>query len=316
MSSFEDGYRFFQRNADATLAALNSSQFITDRTSYVNTVQDEITALEESINSFAGDNTPVKQMKGDIAEFWQAYTFNIDAARNESFHRTFVDRSNDFASVDISSNFGKSFGLKYYSTAENSAKQQATSVFERFKSYQSKGGKDSLEKFLSDRNYTSDAVLNDPIYQGQIRIIPKDQLKEATTWLKHKIASESVNRPDQVQRYRDTLELLSDRISDTEGNESIPLSKENAEKLAALAKENKFKAVDFDISAPELLTLEMVVKESMKAGITAAAISLVLKVGPEIFKALDYLIKTGEIEEESFKKIGFAAVSEAIPKIV
>ena len=76
-----------------------------------------------------------------------------------------------------------------------------------------------------------------------------------------------------------------------------------------MAKEGKFNAEDFDISAPELLNLEMVVKESLKAGVSAALISLVLKVGPEIFKSIDYLIKNGEIDGEHFKKIGFAAVT-------
>jgi hypothetical protein len=36
---------------------------------------------------------------------------------------------------------------------------------------------------------------------------------------------------------------------------------------------------------------------------------LALKVGPEIFKAIDYLIKNGEIDEGQFKEIGFAALS-------
>lgn len=42
---------------------------------------------------------------------------------------------------------------------------------------------------------------------------------------------------------------------------------------------------------------------------TAATISLMLKVAPEIYKAISYLIKNGEIDGERFKKIGFAAVS-------
>ena len=135
---------------------------------------------------FFGDHTPVKQLKGDIAEFWHAGTFNVNTAINESANRATVERSTDFASVDVSSNFGVDYGLKYYATAEESAKVQATSVFQRFMEYQHKGGKDSLEKFLADRHYTSEDVLNDPIYEGQVRLIPADQLKAATTWLQEK----------------------------------------------------------------------------------------------------------------------------------
>ena len=54
-----------------------------------------------------------------------------------------------------------------------------------------------------------------------------------------KIAEEGSKRPEQVERYRETLKLLKDRISDNHGNESIPLSEEDAKKLAQLAKEGK-----------------------------------------------------------------------------
>lgn len=311
ISEFREGYEFFQKNAGAAFAAFQGEDFVTDRVAYVGSVEDEITIFEESINAFFGDNKPVKQLKGDVAEFWHAGTFNVNAATNESANRAYVPRSNEFGSVDVSGNFGKDFGLKYYGTGKDSARQQAISVFQRYKDYQANGGKDSLEKFLSDRRYTSEDVLNDPVYAGQIRVIPKDQIEEATTWLKRMIATEGVRRPEQVKRYQDTLDLLSDRIADNEGNESIPLSREDAEKLAGIAKEGKFKAEDFGITAPELLDLEMVVKESLKAGMSAAVITLVLKVGPEIFKSIDYLIKTGEIDEEHFKRIGFATVTGA-----
>lgn len=308
---FRAGYEYFRKNSEAVLGAFEGGAFGTQRADYVDAVDEEIAALEDSINAFLGDKTPVKQLKGDIAEFWQAGTFNVNAATNESAHRAIVNRSNEFGSVDVSSNFGENFGLKYYATGEDSAKQQAMSVFRRFKVYQNKGGGDSLEKFLADRQYTGEDILNDPVYSGQIRVIPKDQLEDATAWLERMIKTEGVKRPEPVKRYQDTLNLLRDRISDNQGNESIPLSKEDAEKLAALAKEGKFDAAEFGITAPELLSMEMVVKESLQAGVSAAVISMVLKVGPEIYKAIDYLIKNGEIEEEQFKKIGFAAVTGA-----
>ena len=308
-AAFREGYEYFQKSAGDALAVFQGADFGAARAAYVESVESQISELEKSINAFFGDHTPVKQLKGDIAEFWHAGTFNVNAAINESANRATVERSTDFASVDVSSNFGVDYGLKYYATAEESAKVQATSVFQRFMEYQHKGGKDSLEKFLADRHYTSEDVLNDPIYEGQVRLIPADQLKAATTWLQEKIAKEATIRPEQVKRYQDTLDLLKDRIADNEGNESIPLSKADAEKLATLAKEGKFNAEDFDITAPELINLEMVVKASLKAGASAAVITLVLKIGPEIYKTIDYLIKNGEIDGEHFKQVGFAAIT-------
>ena len=309
MGGFQEGYDFFQRNVGAAMGEFAGADFAAERLSFVSSVEDEISTLEQSINDFMGSHTASKILKGDIAEFWHAGTFNINAATNESVNRAFVDRSHDFGSVDVSTSFGDNYGLKYYGNGQESAKAQATSVFQRFKEYQAHGGKDSLSKFLDDRNYDSDAIINDPIYSGQMRLIPSDQMEEAVSWLDRMIKTERVRRPDQVKRYQETLDLLRDRIQDNEGNESIPLSKEEAEKLATLAKEGKFKAEDFGLTAPELLNAELVVKESMKAGVSAAVVSLALKVGPEVYKAIDYLVKNGELQEEELKKIGSAALT-------
>lgn len=298
---FRGGFEFFQKNAVGLFGAEAATEFGISTVNYV----EELTSLENSINAFKGDKTSSAQLKGDVAEFWHAGTFNTNAALNDSENRAFVIRSNEFASSDVSLKSGEAFSLKYYSSGIASAKQQATSVFQRFKEYQAHGGEDSLEQYLSKRNYSDESVLNDPIYSGQCRVIPKDQMEEAIKWLSQKIAKESVTRPDQVKRYQETLNMLNDTISDNKGNESISLSKEDSEKLAELAKKGEFKAEDFGLTSQE----EMIVKEALKDGLTAATLSMILKVAPEIYKAIDYLIKNGEIDGEQLKKIGFAAVT-------
>ncbi len=40
------------------------------------------------------DNTPVKQLKGDVAEFFIGHTFNVNAALNHSESRVDIIRSN------------------------------------------------------------------------------------------------------------------------------------------------------------------------------------------------------------------------------
>lgn len=144
MEGFAEGYSFFEKNSGSyTAAAMGDA--------YVHDVADAIGILHDDLNAFNGFRTKPDALKGDIAEFWHSDTFNINAIIKGSKSRTYVDRSHDFASADVSSNFGKDFGLKYYKTGADSAKQQAKSVFERFKEYQSQGGKDSLEEFLSKR---------------------------------------------------------------------------------------------------------------------------------------------------------------------
>ncbi len=303
MSSFEAGYKFFSDNTSIFVGAETSG-------SYVATVEEEINKLMKDLNSLEGFKTASKMLKGDVAEFWHSGTFNIKAAVASSDHRTFVDRSHDFASTDVTSNYGAKYGLKYYANGIESARQQAKSIFERFSEYQAKGGKDTLEKFLTDRGFTDiDTILSDPIYAGQIRVIPHDQLEKATEWLNRMIHTEAVRRPEQVYRYQETLDLLTDRLRDDDGIESIPLSKEEAEALAVLAKQGKVNAEDLGLSTEELIKFDNIMQQAFKAGLTAATISLMLKVAPEIYKAISYLIKNGEIDGEQFKNIGFAAVS-------
>ena len=233
MDGFREGFEFFAEHA-SDFAGMDLGS------GYVDSVNGEISEFIESVAHFKGMQSSVDTLKGDLAEFWHAGTFNIDAAVKGSGNRVQVDRSHDFGSVDVSGkNIELDAGLKYYKNGVESAKQQAKSVFEAYKKYQSGGGKETLEEYLKNRNYQDDSVLNDAVYSGQIRVIPADQLTEATKWLEHKIAEEGSKRPEQVERYRETLKLLKDRISDNHGNESIPLSEEDAKKLAQLAKEGK-----------------------------------------------------------------------------
>lgn len=302
MDGFKEGFEFFSNHAGDILGTGLGS-------SYVDTVNGEIDSFVESVAQFNGTNSQIDTLKGDIAEFWHAGTFNINAAVKGSGNRVQVDRSHDFGSVDVSGkNFDGDFGLKYYKTGVESAKQQAKSVFETYKKYQSNGGKESLQDYLKNRGFEDDSVLNDPVYSGQMRVIPSDQLEEARKWLERKIAEEGSKRPEQVERYRETLELLTDKVSDSKGNESITLTEEDAKKLAQLAKEGKIDPEELGLTTEELIRYEYILKQTFKAGLTAAAISIVLKTAPEIIKALEYLIENGEVDEKQFKTIGFAAI--------
>lgn len=267
--NFQQGYEYFRKHADTFVGAVDGADFGLERVSYFNEVQSEIDKLEKSINGFLGDNTSVKQLKGDVAELFIGHTFNVNAALNHSESRVDIIRSNKLASSDIvgiaGDVKGMKYGLKFYSTGEESAKQQAMSVFERFAKYKANGGKKDLETYLTEHNYTEiDAILNDPIYSGQIRIIPADQLESAAQWLKRMIATESARRPELVERYRDTLKLLETKIRDNHGSESIELTKAEAEKLALTAKEGRFKAADYGLSAPDIINIDLLIKEAYK----------------------------------------------------
>ena len=309
MEGFSEGYLFFVNNSSAFWATLSSADYVKNISEYNKNVSDAITKLIEDLNGFNGNNKSPSQLKGDVAEFWHGGTYNINAVINGSSNYAEVLRSNEFGSPDIISSFGSKFGLKYYKTGVDSAKEQSKTIFEKYKS---NGGKDSIEEFITKKGFEdTDSVLNEPIYVGQVRIIPKDQMEEAISWLKRKIAEEQSIRPKQVKRYQETLKLLSDRIKDSEGVESIPLSVEDAEYLAELAKKgeiNEEVLKKIGISMTDFITYRDILSQAFKSGLTAATISIVLNLAPEVYKAIVYLIKSGKIDSKQFQKIGFAAL--------
>lgn len=302
MNSFHQGYENFQKNSSAY------SIYMSDE--YISKINKEINKLTADLNNFKNFKTDTLQLKGDIAEFWHSGTHNIDAAVKDVHTKTFVDRSHDFASVDIKSNFGKDYGLKYYSNAENSIKAQSVSYFETYKSkYNGVENPISFEEFLKKIGVSeSDVLKHDPIYNGQVRIIPSDQLKEAVEFLRRKIDEEAIKRPELVYKYQETLTNLADKIKSCEGSESIPLSKENATRLAELAKEGDFDPTKEGLTTEELVRFQNIMEQSLKAGLTAGAISMVLKIAPELYKTISMIIRNENIDKEQFQKIGFAAM--------
>lgn len=300
---FENGYKAFCLNTNSYVAARLGED-------YVKNVADRISELESDINSFNGYNTPTNNLKGDIAEFWHSGTFNIDAAVNGSESQTFVDRSHDFASADITSNFGIKYGLKYYADGQRSAKEQAVSFFERYSKYKSESGRFGLSflDYLKEKGIEDESVMYDPIYSGQVRIIPADQLKDAVVFLKYKMGKA---KPEQFARYQDTLNNLSTKLESSDGVSSIELTEAEARDIARLAKEGRFKASDYGLTTEELVNLKYIIKEGLEAGKTAAVISFVLKTAPEIYKCIDKLVKQGEIDKEDLRRVGFAALSGA-----
>jgi len=279
-------------------------------------VDTAIQQLVDSINSFEGTRYDVEALKGFIGEAWHADTFNINAVLRDTTSRATRDGSNAHASVDVSTNFGATYSLKYYATGADSAKSQAKNVIQAYYEYRAKprqGEPLSFEKYLEKYGYTdTEEELYRSVYYGQGRIIPSDQLKDAIRYLEKKIAQEGSrdgpNRAALLEGYRETLQKLSDRISDNQGTESIPLTKDEARAIAELAKEGDFHAEDFGIGL-DMITQDYIIQQALKAGYTSAVISLVLQLAPEIFKAIDYLIKNGEVDLEMLKEMGVKALS-------
>ena len=305
MSTFRDGYDFFAKNMGASETAVQGAD-------YISSVEYEIGKMESQINGWLnGKNTSVASAAGDAAEYWHAGTYNIHSALRGSQNRIEVASGlrSELGSPDIISKSGDAgaASLKYYATGEASAKEQAKSLYERYMKYRAEAS--NPVDFEEYQQKCSHLQPNDPLYSGQIRIIPKEQVEAARLFLEKQIHTESARRPEQVKRYQDALNLLQDRIKDSGGNESIPLSKAEAEKIARLAKEGNFDASAFDISAKNLLKTDYIRAQAFHAGLSAAAITVALKTAPEIVKGIRHLIETGEIDPVQMRKTGETALS-------
>lgn len=272
-SAIQQGWDFSARLAGADRAARISSEYIG--------------RVEQAIDQLAVDVVKLKSRQTDavlggyIAEQWHADTFNVNAVAAESAHRAFALESNEYASVDIGTNFGKNYSSKYMATPEKSAVAQGV---------------------LSPETKVAK-------YHDQERLIPTNHMKGAAKEASRRAIKNADTRPEVAAAYRDTKEHLTDVVSNGEGIESVPLSKEDNLEMARRVKQDKFDPNDFGVSVNSAVKTEYILRKAAQAGTTAAVITLAMQIAPEIYKSIAYLIKTGRIDIQHLKKTGVKALS-------
>ena len=304
MTPFSEGFYAFASLSGSNLGAIQGAD-------YVSYIELEIQKLTDAINNPARkiDNATIDSVKGFVAEWWHEGTYNIDAAVKGISDYASVPDDNGLVDIFLSS--GEEYSVKYYKYGDRSAYQQSKTNLERFKEYsaQYRSSHDGKDPPISQEQYLRERLADDPYYLGQGRLIPADQMKDAQEYLKRAIAKESNGgRPEQILRYQESLDKITDRLKSENGAESIPLTEAEAKELAAIAKEGGFDPKAWGLSPEELIKFEQIMSQAFKAGLTAAMISTVLKVAPEICGIISRLIKSGEVKTEDFKQLGFAAL--------
>ena len=250
--SFQQGWQYFFEASSAGVSANTGQNYCMNVEAAIDTFSEE---MYEMVRQHG--NLGVGQCKGFVAESWHANTFNIDAALHNSSHRAFVDKSTELGSVDVSTNFGRDFSMKYIGSAKKSADAQAKNYYDNYYEYlkRPRNGEpmsfdDYLQKYGLDNN---PEVLLKSVYSGQYRVIPKDQLEEAMkhieTLMKIEQGKDGMNRSLVYANYLETLRKLTDKVTDGEGVQSIPLDKESAEVIVELCREGSFRAEDFGIDS-------------------------------------------------------------------
>lgn len=273
-SEVQQGWEFATKMLGADIAAHMGAE-------YVGAVEEAIRQLENNINNHQYRNLGIKQLQGYMLEEWGAGTFNVDAVAADSADRASVLHSLAKDSVDIKLDSGEAFSAKSYATAEQTAKAQA--------------------RFNPDTGQAS--------YQDQGRLVPSDHLEGAKQTAHREALRNEPIREDVSKAYSETETKLTDKITNDEGVESRSASRKDLEKMAKESKEQQFKAEDHGVTAESAIQAKYLLKQALKAGYTTAAITVAVQLAPEIYKAIDFLIKNGELDLAQVRHMGEKGIS-------
>ena len=239
---------------------------------YIGRVEEAIKQLEDNINRHNYRNLGVGQFKGYVAEEWAAGSFNVDAVAAGSKLRAEAVRSTDRLSVDMRVGTEEQLAL---------GQQLGHGVGKEYSSKVYATGADS-------------AIEQNP-YTGMKRYVSSDQLEEAR--------AQALKTGDL-----DTYNNLTDKI-EKDGISSVPKTKADYEKMAEAGREQEFKAKDYKLTTNSAVKPEYIMKRALKAGYTAAAITVAMQLTPDIIKIIDHLIRNGEIDLKEVQKTGLKALS-------
>lgn len=292
-------------------AAVNSAFLQTD---YIQGVSNAINDFKASMNSAYGSARGVAQEAGFAAEKWVSGTFNIDAAAKGSEYRAETVGSHALGSVDVATNYGEEASLKYYQSGAASAKAQAETLIKAYTDY-ARGKTDpmSLQEYMDSHGYdyeTQSKLL--PLYDGQTRIIPTDQLPEAQAYLKGRITKLSkIPGPEAEQltaTYQQTLDNLKDRLVAPDGTSSKPVTYEEMQAIAELSQDGSFKPEDFGLTVSQVIPPKYVLKEVVGTGVEVGLMKAVFTIGPDVFSIISHVVETGKLDMNAVKDTGVEGV--------
>ena len=301
---FKDGWDKSSEFISAHYSAAVSSE-------YVSSVQNEIEKMKIDINSSAGSARGTAQVAGYLAEKWATDTFNINAKANGSSDTATVVGSNELGSVDVTTSYGENASLKYYQNANSSAQAQAQDLLSRYYQYCTESSDPvDFKTYIDNAGYDPELMdelvaSNTPVYEGQTRIIPADQLENATSYLKGKSELATING-ENAAIYEETLNNLKDRLESPDGIQSEPITYEEMQAVAELAKEGEFAPEDFNIKLSSVIPPKYVLKQAVGTGLTTAALNTVFEVGPDVYSVIREALKTGDIDEDKLKELGWS----------
>lgn len=102
---------------------------------------------------------------------------------------------------------------------------------------------------------------------------------------------------------------MTDIIKNKDGVSSKSISRKELEDIASKSQKQEFNAKNHGLTANSTINMEHLLKQALKTGYTTAVITATFQLAPEIYKAVDFLIKHGEIDIQQIKRIGISGIS-------
>ena len=303
----------FRKGVEFETRILTDINSVNNADSYYDAVDTEIKKCVEGINNYSGSKMGIPQLAGYVAEETVAGTYNIDAAMNGSGNRAWTLQSNDRASVDIVTNQGRQYSLKFYSTPAGNFNAQAENWIQRYQ--ETTMSEPFVDYCVRNGLPVKEALYYYSVYEGYDRLIPSDQLKDAIEYGMKKINTaklQALTKEDKitVRGLEETLDKLCATISDGE-NSSQPLTKEQAETIAEIIKKRRVTPDDITRIFDNEIKFRHVMKESVNAATSAMIMSAIMTLLPEIYKLIDKLIKDGEIDIDVLRESGKVVISNS-----
>lgn len=307
MNDFDKGFEFSARHAAAVPAGM-------DATSWVNSVEAAIEELYSAMNSYdhyKNSRAAQDSLKGFLAEEWAFGTANVDAAVKRVDAKGIRLDSHDLGSADVAWGADQ-YQLKFLTDPKNIARKLATTLHDSYNGRPKRYADLSFDEWAVEKGFAGKTP-DDLLYGDMGGLIPSDKLEAAKQYTLIRIERAKGRGLDEdVRRWTKVRDNLTDRIKTPEGVEGRPATNEKMRRKAIdVSNKKKLDPADDGMTTSQLIAASDIVKQSLKAGGTAAALSAALSVAPEIYRAIDYLIAEGELDDEHLKSIGTAACAGA-----
>ena len=277
---------------------------------YIASIENEINSYSNIINNVDPTtdyykmykNSPINSQKGNVGEDFQVGTFNVDAAAKSSYYRAIklgvsLDGSVDTCIVDV----------------RNLTRAEMLDPSSHYDSIIKK----SVEKYqmkVYDKPTKAFDALSDPRYamSGQQALTTSDAKEYLETngdGIKHVIKRTHDSRSEVADAGEYAKRTLTDHMEHDGVSSKSATNARYKEMAKASSGKKKCNPADDGVSISNSITVDMLVKQALKGGATAAAITFVLQLAPEIVKVIDYLVKNGELDWKQIQQFGERALT-------